>query len=332
MVEKKSGKNYGSATNKTLIYFIDDMNMPYVDKYGTQSPIALLRQIQDSNTIFNRDLLEEKKYIQDLLFFGSMNQKAGSFSVDTRLQRHFSTFTMFTPGQDLIKQIYAKILEGHFQRFEAHTQKLCDKIIDATIFVFNKLLKDTQFSPSAKKFHYQFNLRELSKVIEGSMLSNPGFALYKKDAVSLVKLWCHEGKRVFEDRMINTDDQKRFREYQAEAVSKIIGDEFNECSKDDFNNPCLFNSFISVHNGNEKNYLPTDWADLNRVLSDKLEEYNEVKAQMLLVLFNDAMAHISRIARILDFKTGHALLIGVGGSGKQSLSRLAAFIVGFEVS
>jgi dynein heavy chain len=35
MVEKKSGKTYGSATNKILIYFIDDMNMPFVDNYGT---------------------------------------------------------------------------------------------------------------------------------------------------------------------------------------------------------------------------------------------------------------------------------------------------------
>ncbi len=35
MVEKKSGKTFGSATNKTLICFIDDLNMPYVDKYGT---------------------------------------------------------------------------------------------------------------------------------------------------------------------------------------------------------------------------------------------------------------------------------------------------------
>lgn len=35
MVEKKSGKTFGSATNKTLIYFIDDMNMPFVDKYYT---------------------------------------------------------------------------------------------------------------------------------------------------------------------------------------------------------------------------------------------------------------------------------------------------------
>jgi len=35
MVEKKNGRNYGSATNKVLICFIDDFNMPYVDKYGT---------------------------------------------------------------------------------------------------------------------------------------------------------------------------------------------------------------------------------------------------------------------------------------------------------
>lgn len=38
------------------------------------------------------------------------------------------------------------------------------------------------------------------------MLSNANHASYKKDAISLVRLWCHEGKRVFEDRLINTDD------------------------------------------------------------------------------------------------------------------------------
>lgn len=73
MVEKKAGTTYGSATNKTIICFIDDMNMPYVDKYGTQSPIALLRLIVDYQMIYNREQLEEKKYLQDLLFFASQN-------------------------------------------------------------------------------------------------------------------------------------------------------------------------------------------------------------------------------------------------------------------
>jgi len=55
MIEKKSGRTFGSATNKTLIYFIDDMNMPYVDKYYTQSPVQLLLYITDYGSIFNRE-------------------------------------------------------------------------------------------------------------------------------------------------------------------------------------------------------------------------------------------------------------------------------------
>ena len=113
MLDKKSGKTYGSAMNKILIAFIDDLNMPYVDKYGTQSPIQLLRQIIDYGSIFNREQLEERKFIQDLLFFGCLNHKSGSFTVDLRLQRNFSTFTMYTPTEEIIKTIFGNILGSH---------------------------------------------------------------------------------------------------------------------------------------------------------------------------------------------------------------------------
>jgi len=62
---------------------------------------------------------------------------------------------MFTPGQDTIKQIYGSILGGHLKAFsDPVIEKFTEKLIDGTIHIFNRILKDTRYSPSAKKFHY----------------------------------------------------------------------------------------------------------------------------------------------------------------------------------
>lgn len=71
--------------------------------------------------------------------------------------------------------------------------------------------------------------------------------------------------------------------------------------------------------------------DLRTTLEAALNDYNETNAVMNLVLFDDAVLHIARIVRIVKQTGGHALLVGVGGSGKQSLSRLAASVCGFSV-
>lgn len=54
---------------------------------------------------------------------------------------------------------------------------------------------------------------------------------------------------------------------------------------------------------------------LQRTLAEGLAEYNETNPGMDLVLFDDAVRHVCRIARIIFNPGGHALLVGVGGSG-----------------
>lgn len=66
-------------------------------------------------------------------------------------------------------------------------------------------------------------------------------------------------------------------------------------------------------------------------MQEILEEYNENKPRMNLVLFDDALEHLTRVHRILRIDRAHALLVGVEGSGKQSLTKLAAFTAGCEV-
>lgn len=64
---------------------------------------------------------------------------------------------------------------------------------------------------------------------------------------------------------------------------------------------------------------------MKKIIDESLDDYNQITtAKMKLVLFMDAMRHIARISRIIRQPFGNALLLGVGGSGRQSLTRLSA--------
>jgi len=75
-----------------------------------------------------------------------------------------------------------------------------------------------------------------------------------------------------------------------------------------------------------------DLTELSDIMESYLDDYNnQSKTQMHLVLFQFAIEHVSRIARVLKQDNGHALLIGIGGSGRQSLTKMSAFMAGYDL-
>jgi dynein heavy chain len=84
-LEKKAGKLYGPPGKLQMVYFIDDLNMPMLDKYNTQSAIELMKQKQDYGHWYDRAKITIKD-IGSTQYLSCMNPTAGSFIVNPRLQ------------------------------------------------------------------------------------------------------------------------------------------------------------------------------------------------------------------------------------------------------
>ncbi|MEE6512880.1 hypothetical protein FKM82_020191 [Ascaphus truei] len=322
-LEKKAGRNYGPPGAKKLIYFIDDMNMPEVDKYGTVAPHTLIRQHMDHGHWYDRTKLTLKD-IHNCQYVACMNPTAGSFTIDSRLQRHFCVFAVSFPGQEALQTIYCTILAQHMalQKIAPAVQKIQLQLVSAALALHQKIA--ATFLPTAIKFHYVFNLRDLSNIFQGLLFSGNECI---RTPLDLIRLWLHEADRVYKDKLIDEKDRDMFgkiivatcRKYLVEFPENLI-----------FAEPNIYCHFASGIG--EPKYLPVpDLMSLNKLLAEALDSYQEVNAVMNLVLFEDAVSHICRINRILESPRGNALLVGVGGSGKQSLSRLAAYISGLDV-
>jgi dynein heavy chain len=128
--------------------------------------------------------------------------------------------------------------------------------------------------------------------------------------------------RVFADRLVNEEDRQWF----SGQLKEQMDSKFQTKSEDVvLHEPVLYGDFMVANMDNRPYEEIVDHAKLVKVVEEYLDDYNQINtAQMRLVMFMDAIKHLCRISRIIRQPLGNALLLGMGGSGRQSLTRLAA--------
>ncbi|KAL8180178.1 UNVERIFIED_CONTAM: Dynein heavy chain 10, axonemal [Gekko kuhli] len=171
-VEKRTKETYGPPMGKRLLVFMDDMNMPRVDEYGTQQPIALLKLLLEKGALYDRGKEMTCKYLRDLGFVASMGKAGGGRNeVDPRFISLFSVFNVPFPSEASLHLIYASILKGHTATFNEAIAAIAEKLTACTLTLYDMIVRDLPPTPS--KFHYIFNLRDLSRIYNGLVQTTP---------------------------------------------------------------------------------------------------------------------------------------------------------------
>nr|CAD7458186.1 unnamed protein product [Timema tahoe] len=339
---------YGPSMGKQCVLFVDDLSMPQKEVYGAQPPIELLRQWIDHGHWY--DLKDTTKLeLVDILFVSAMMPPGGGSNIVTgRFTRHLVIIGIDSFEDNTLNKIFCSIVDWHFAKgFDGNIARMTKReskflsrgqqmVVGATMEVYKASM--LHFLPTPAKSHYIFNLRDFSRVIGGILLVP---STHCKDPDKLIRLWVHETYRVFYDRLIDQAD--RIDVYNALTHNWTVSGSSlsiteaevelkpNECQSSTVSSLVIVwvnqRSITLTSGGRSKDQNQVVDQDL---LTEKmvfyLGEYNLLsRTPMSLVMFQFAIEHISRVSRVLQQDNGHIMLVGVGGSGRQSVTKLAAF-------
>ena len=168
--------------------------------------------------------------------------------------------------------------------------------------------------------HYIFSPRELSRWIRSLY---EAIKLVESATINeIVRLWVHEGLRLFQDRLVELEERR----WVDKKIDEIALRHFPTIDTEKtLQRPILFSKWLT------KEYVSVEREDLRQYIRAKLKVFYEEELDVKLVLFNEVLDHILRIDRVFQQPQGHALLIGVSGGGKTVLSRFVAWMNGLSI-
>eukprot|EP01084_Bolivina_argentea_P175293 303595_1 len=335
-IEKRQGKTFAPPFGRRMIVFLDDISMPEVNTWGDQPTLEIVRQLVEYDGFYflEKDKRGDRKTIELMDYVAAMSHPGGGRNdIPNRLKRHFYVFNITPPSNVSIDNIYGQMLRGRFGSIQC--EDMIPLITMSTIKLWLKV--KAKMLPTPSKFHYVFNLFDLSRVFQGVLLPDTEVV---KDSKKLIDLWIHECERVFCDKLVSLEDQNWYKQTMKELIVSEFGEEIAAQHTefvywaDFFREDIIDEETDEVAEFAPKIYEAADSFDMCRTrVEGFLAKYNaEGKLkEMTLVLFTDAVKHLMRICRILGMPRGNLLFVGVGGSGRQSLTKLASYICRYEL-
>lgn len=270
-VEKKQSRVFAPPAGKKMTVFLDDMSMPFVNKWGDQITLEITRQLMEQKGFYflDKDSRGHFRQIDELQFLGAMMHPGnGRNDIPMRLKRHFFSVNMTPPSTRSIENIYGRILEVLFnpKKYSQEVIGMKSYLIDATIAIWDAVKR--RLLPTPQKFHYVFTIRELARVFQGicTVAAQPEYKVIQnclnmkqkiRPELFLIALWRHECDRTFVDKLITNQDKKVF----SDLLDRVTKEKFRDSL------------------GLDDEQLMTDYLFCDFMREDELDEYGDLVAE-----------------------------------------------------
>ncbi|KAH3766505.1 axonemal inner arm dynein heavy chain 3 [Pelomyxa schiedti] len=311
--KKKSSITLGPPAGKQTVVMLDDCHTPYTAESGAQPPLELLRQYFDHNFWYIGTLHDS-----------STENTSSNMQFSMRFVHHFFPIFFTKLSDENLHSIISQTLCSHHQHLPRPIQDLQSKIATSCVHLLHR--SQRQLYPTASKLHYIFTPNDVFKVICG-LLNVPASAIPNSN--SMIRLWFHECLRVFCDKLNTESDSSLL----IKLLSSVLEETFHiELQMIVSNKSRIWESplFSDVISGSYSEV--TDFERVTEVVKSHLTDFNNsAEIPLELHLFPESVQHILRLLRVLKHQGGHMLLLGMGGSGRQSNTRLAAHIAQMQV-
>lgn len=299
-----------------LVVFCDEINLPALDKYGSQKVIDLIRQMIEHGGFWN-ETTKQWVVLQNIQFVGACNPPTdvGRNTLAPRFLRHSSVIFVDYPGEISLKQIYLTFNNALLKCVPS----LRGYGVDLTSAMIKVYFESQKKFTTADQCHYIYSPRELTRWCKGiyEAIKNSEYMKIEE----LVRIWAHEGLRLFSDRLAENDGKV----WTDRLIDTVARESFPNCSFDEaLKRPILYSNWLSRH------YTTVDKQELHQFVTARMRTFCEEVVDVPLILYDDLLDHVLRIDRVLRQPQGHLILIGPSSSGRTTLTRFVCWMNGIR--